>query len=195
MTLPRLMIVLASIRPGRVGEPVARWFLEQAERHGGFALDLVDLRELALPLMEEPNHPRLRQYTLDHTHEWSVRVDRADAVVFVMPEYNYGYTAPLKNAFDYLMLEWLYKPVGFVSYGGVAAGTRAVQQFKQVVTTLKMTPVTESVSIPFVFELLRDGELLAADAMVHGAQAMLEELGRLEGALRPLRDEIRATAP
>ena len=58
-----------------------------------------------------------------------------------MPEYNYGYNAELKNAIDYLHTEWQYKPVGLVSYGGVAAGTRAAQMIKQVVTTLKMVPI------------------------------------------------------
>src|SRR5699024_11872745 len=67
----------------------------------------------------------------------------SDLFVFVMPEYNYGYNAPLKNAIDYLHNEWHYKPVGFVSYGGVSAGTRAVQMVKQVVTTLRMTPVLD----------------------------------------------------
>lgn len=69
-----------------------------------------------------------------------------------MPEYNYGFTAPLKNAIDYLTLEWLYKPVGFVSYGGIGA----VQLLKPVVTALKMTPLTEAVAIPFVARHIAD---------------------------------------
>ncbi|NED84458.1 NAD(P)H-dependent oxidoreductase, partial [Streptomyces sp. SID11233] len=70
-----------------------------------------------------------------HTKRWSARVESSDAFVFVMPEYNYGYNAEIKNAIDYLCLEWAYKPVGLVSYGGVSAGTRAAQMIKQVVTT------------------------------------------------------------
>src|SRR5581483_12264670 len=124
---PALQIFIASTRPGRVGLPVAEWFRGHADAHGGFAIDLVDLATLQLPFLDEPNHPRLRRYTKQHTMDWSARVDAADAFVFVMPEYNYGFNAPLKNAIDYLHHEWQYKPVGFVSYGGVAAGTRAVQ--------------------------------------------------------------------
>jgi NAD(P)H-dependent FMN reductase len=105
-----------------------------------------------------------------------------------MPEYNYGFNAPLKNAIDFLNQEWRYKPVGFVSYGGVAAGTRAVQMAKQVVTTLKMTPLFEAVSIPFVRQFLDDEERLQAnEVMEHAAVAMLDELVRVEAALRPLR--------
>jgi len=109
--------------------------------------------------------------------------------VFVTPEYNYGYPAAIKNAIDYLHEEWKYKPVGFVSYGGVAAGTRAVQQLKQVVTTLKMFPVFESVNIPFHSQFIdEEGQLQANEVMEQAADAMLNELLRTQAALRPLRD-------
>ncbi len=185
---PTLMIIVASTRPGRVGLPVAQWFEQRAITHGGFAIDLVDLAALNLPFMDEPNHPRLRQYTHQHTMDWSAQVAAADAFVFVMPEYNYGFNAPLKNAIDYLQHEWAYKPVGFVSYGGISAGTRAVQMIKQVVTTLKMTPLFEAVSIPFVRQFIGDqGEVQANEIMEIAATALLDELQRVEGALRPLR--------
>ncbi|MCW3014567.1 MAG: NADPH-dependent reductase [Solirubrobacterales bacterium] len=192
---PVLMIVLASVRPVRAGEPIARWFERCAHDDGTFEVDFVDLKALDLPPMQEPNHPRLQQYTLPHTKSWSARVDRADAVAFVMPEYNYGYTAPLKNAFDYLTMEWLYKPVGFISYGGVAAGTRAVQQFKQVVTALKMTPTAEAVALPFVQQLIADGRFVPSELVEAAALDMLGELRRLEVALRPLRDGVRGAGP
>ena len=108
--------------------------------------------------------------------------------MFVVPEYNYGFNAPLKNAIDFLHQEWRYKPVGFVSYGGVAAGTRAVQMAKQVVTTLRMTPVFESVNIPFVRQFLDEEERVQAnEEMEQAAEAMLDELLRVEAALAPLR--------
>jgi NAD(P)H-dependent FMN reductase len=186
--MPSLQIIIASTRPGRVGLPVAQWFHARAVAHGGFDVELVDLAEVGLPFLDEPNHPRLRRYEHQHTKDWSAKVDAADAFAFVMPEYNYGFNAPLKNAIDFLNQEWRYKPVGFVSYGGVAAGTRAVQMAKQVVTTLKMTPLFEAVSIPFVRQFLDDEERLQAnEVMEHAAVAMLDELVRVEAALRPLR--------
>lgn len=123
-----------------------------------------------------------------HTRDWSETVERADAFVFVMPEYNYGFSAPLKNAIDYLHHEWAYKPVGFVSYGGVSAGTRAVQMLKQVVTTLKMMPMNEAVSIPFVAQFLgEDGRIHPNETMDAAADTMLNELSRWTEALQPLR--------
>jgi NAD(P)H-dependent FMN reductase len=188
--MPTLQIVIASTRPGRVGLPVGQWFEQRARAHGGFEVELVDLLELDLPFMDEPNHPRLQQYTKQHTKDWSARVDAADAFAFVVPEYNYGLPAALKNAIDFLHVEWQYKPVGFVSYGGVSAGTRSVQMIKQVVTTLKMFAVAEAVSIPFVARFIDDeGVVEANETMEQAADAMLDELLRVSVALAPLRTD------
>jgi len=186
--MPNLTIIVGSTRPGRAGAPIAQWFAARAKDHGGFDVTVVDLAELGLPLLDEPNHPRLGQYTQQHTKDWSAIVDAADAFVIVTPEYNYGYPASVKNAIDYLHREWQHKPVGFVSYGGVAAGTRAVQQLKQVVTTLRMLPVTDSVNIPFYNQFLdSDGVFQPNAVLEQAADAMLDELVRTEAALRPLR--------
>lgn len=189
--MPTLQIIIASTRPGRVGLPVGRWFEQRARAHGGFELDVVDLAELKLPFMDEPNHPRLREYTHKHTKDWSARVDAADAFALVMPEYNHGFTAPLKNALDYLHHEWEFKPVGLVSYGGVAAGTRAAQMLKPVLAGLKMTPLMEAVSIPFVAKFIDDeGVLQANEVMNEAADAMLDELLRVGAALKRLRSGV-----
>uniref|UniRef100_A0AAU2VI14 NAD(P)H-dependent oxidoreductase n=1 Tax=Streptomyces sp. NBC_00008 TaxID=2903610 RepID=A0AAU2VI14_9ACTN len=184
-----LGIIVASTRPGRIGPVIAEWIEAEARSHGGFAeVELIDLAEAGLPFMNEPHHPRLRRYTHQHTREWSARISGIDAFVFVMPEYNYGYNAELKNAIDYLHHEWQYKPVGLVSYGGVSAGTRAAQMIKQVVTTLKMTPVAEAVALPFVRQFIAEGKgLVPNEIMTGSAKAMFDELARLNSALSPLR--------
>jgi NAD(P)H-dependent FMN reductase len=106
----------------------------------------------------------------------------------VIPEYNYGFNAATKNAIDYLHTEWLNKSAGIVSYGGVAAGTRAAQMLKQVLSALKVVPVTDSVNIPFVREKLdEDGRLKPNEIMEDAATAMLGELARWAQVLRPLR--------
>lgn len=101
-SLPRLAIIIASTRPGRAGLPIGQWIYERAVAHGGFDVELIDLAAINLPFMDEPQHPRLRQYVHQHTKDWSAMIDAADAFLFVTPEYNYGLTAPLKNAIDYL---------------------------------------------------------------------------------------------
>jgi NAD(P)H-dependent FMN reductase len=186
--MPTLQIIIASTRPGRVGLPVAQWFAERARSHGKFEIDVADLAEIKLPFVDEPNHPRLRQYTKQHTKDWSARVAAADAFAIVLPEYNYSMPATIKNAIDFLHFEWQYKPVGFVSYGGISAGTRSTQQLKQVVTTLKMFALPEAVAIPFVHQFIDDeGIVQANEVMEQASTTMLDELVRVEAALRPLR--------
>ena len=184
---PNLMIVIASIRDGRAGISVGRWFERVAEEHGGFDVTVADLKEIDLPLMTEPNHPRMRQYTQPKTWAWSDRVDQADAFVFVMPEYNYGVSAPLVNALDYLYQEWQYKPVGLVSYGGVSGGLRAAQHVKQKVTTLNMHPLAQGVTVQFVANHIEDGVFVPEDQHISAAGDMLDALVRWEHALREMR--------
>ena len=185
---PVLRIIIGSTRPGRVGPAVAAWITQRAEEHGGFDVQVTDLAELDLPMFNEPNHPRLKQYTHQHTKDWSALVEGSDAFVFVTPEYNYAFNAALKNAIDYLHAEWQHKAAGIVSYGGVAAGTRATQMLKQVLTTLKIVPVFEAVNIPFVREFLdEDGRFKPNEAMEASSTAMLDELLRWTESMRPLR--------
>jgi len=185
-TLPKLQIILSSTRDGRAGAPVARWFRDHAKAHGAFEVELVDLREVALPLFDEPHHPRLQKYEHAHTKAWSARVASADAFVFVTPEYNHGSPPALLNALDYLVHEWAYKPAGFVSYGGVSAGTRGMQMTKQVLVGLAMMPIPEAVNIPFFSKHITDGGF-DGRAQEAAATRMLGELARWTAALATLR--------
>src|SRR5438552_9514216 len=147
--MPTLHVIVCSTRKGRVGLGVGQWFVERAKQHGRFDVELIDLLAVNLPMLDEPHHPRLHQYQHAHTKAWSAIVARADAFVFVTPEYNYSAPPALINALDYLYVEWFYKAAAFVSYGGVSGGTRGVQMSKGVVTSLKMMAIPETIAIPF----------------------------------------------
>lgn len=186
MALPRLAVIHVSTREGRAGLPIAQWFEERARAHGGFDVELIDLQAVALPLFDEPEHPRFRRYQHAHTHAWSARVDAADAFVFVSPEYNHGTPPSLLNALDYLSQEWAYKAAAFVTYGGVSAGTRGMQMTKPVLSALKMVPIVEAVNIPFFSRHLADGRF-DGSAQEAAAKTLLDELARWTGALATLR--------
>lgn len=184
----KLKIIVASTRPGRKGPAIAAWIDEIARSHPDFEVSLLDLKEINLPFFDEPHHPSLHKYQHEHTKNWSLTIGEADAFIFVTPEYNFGFSAPLKNALDFLFLEWNYKPVAFVSYGGISGGTRAVQMLKQVVTAQKMMPVTEAVYIPFFTKYFNDqDEFIGDDTLNKGADAMLKELAKWTKALKPMR--------
>jgi NAD(P)H-dependent FMN reductase len=182
----KLHVIAVSTRPGRNGIHIARWVDTLACEHGKFDVALVDLAEVNLPLMDEPNHPRLRQYTKEHTKKWSALVDAADAFVFVAPEYNYSMAPSLVNAVDYLQQEWKYKAAGIVSYGGVSGGLRATQMAKQLLTAVGVMPAAD-VPIPMFPQFLVDGTWTPNEIMTKSVGAMLDEVFKWATATRTLR--------
>lgn len=185
---PILNVITCSTRPRRVGPAVASWFAQVARQQGGFSVVECDLKELALPLLDEPEHPRTGKYQHEHTLRWSKLTAAADAYVFVLPEYNFGPPAAMLNALHYLSAEWQYKPAGFVSYGGMSGGIRAVQVAKQLMTTQKIVPLLEQVAVQNVATLLdAEGRFQASGVHADSAAVMLRELQRWAAALRTLR--------
>jgi NAD(P)H-dependent FMN reductase len=117
-------------------------------------------------------------------------ISTADAFVIVLSEYNYGFPAPIKNALDFLFQEWKYKPVAFVSYGGISGGLRATQMLKQVVTTLSMMPLTEQVNVPFFAKLINEqGEFVPTNEIIQSANGMLSALLRWTDAMKQMRKD------
>jgi NAD(P)H-dependent FMN reductase len=187
MPKPTLLVIIASTRPGRIGRTIGDWFAKTTTEHGGFEVAEADLAVLNLPMMDEPKHPRFQDYTHEHTKQWSATVAAADAIVWITPEYNHSYTAPLKNAIDYLNVEWRHKALGLVSYGGIAAGTRAVQALKPVASALGMVTTSSAVQIAFVSQMIKDGVFVDDEGVNAAAKAMLDEMLHLETGLSILR--------
>lgn len=185
----KLQVIICSTRPGRVGPAVARWFNHFALQHARFDTQLVDLATFELPVYDEPFHPALQKYEKAHTKKWSASVAAADAYAFVTPEYNYGPPPSFVNALNFVYKEWNYKPCGFVSYGGVSGGLRAVQLEKQLVTTLKMMPMVEGVAVPMVAKLLdANGNFMPNDLITASAKTLLDELFKWAEGLKAMRD-------
>jgi len=185
-----LKIITASTRPGRKGPALANWIFDMAKKHTEFTVELLDLAEINLPFLDEPNHPSMQKYTKDHTKKWSATIAAADAFIFVTPEYNFGYPASLKNALDFLYNEWTYKPVAFVSYGGIAGGTRSMQALKQVISAMNMVPVLEAVNVPFFTKYIDEQNKFNADEIIQkSAEGMLKELGRWTETLQQMRNK------
>jgi NAD(P)H-dependent FMN reductase len=185
---PKLNIVIGSTRPGRLGPSIANWFEEFAREHGAFEPVLVDLADFELPVYDEPNHPRLRQYAHEHTRRWSASVEAGDAFVFVTPEYNYFAPPGLVNAIDFVLHEWAYKPAGILSYGGASGGMRSAQMLKLLLTSVKVMPIPESVNVAAFRQFIgEDGIFRPNELLIGAAGTMLDELSRWTAALQPMR--------
>ena len=186
----KLAVIIGSVRPGRVGPSVAAWFLEAAREHGNFDVTLVDLADVGLPLLDEPEHPVKQLYEHEHTKKWASIVDQADAFVFVTPEYDFFAPASLVNAIQYLSKEWQYKVAGIVSYGGISGGLRSTQTVRMLLSNLDVHTLRQSVSIQFVATHLVDGVLTPPDHASHAAAGMLTELHKWATVLRPLHQKL-----
>ncbi len=185
-----LKIISSTVRPGRKGPVVAKWIENIARQNGNFNVEVLDLGEINLPLMNEPNHPILKKYQHNHTKWWSAKIDEADAFIFVTAEYDYNYPAPLRNALEYLSQEWGYKPAAIVSYGGVSAGTRASNALKADLSTFKMVPITESVNFPFFQRNINDqNEFEANEVSYKAAENMLKQLVRWAKGLKAIKED------
>jgi NAD(P)H-dependent FMN reductase len=145
-----ISVIIGSTRQGRFSERPAQWILQELGKRDAIETRLLDLREFPMPFFDQPLPPAMPgrpPYENDVVKEWTGHIAASDGFVFVTPEYNYGPSAVLKNAIDWVYPEWNRKAAAFVSYGS-AMGARAVQQLRETAIEIQMTPIRSSVHIP-----------------------------------------------
>ncbi|WP_405780976.1 NADPH-dependent FMN reductase [Streptomyces sp. NBC_00859] len=169
-----LTVVVASNRAGRFGPTVADWFLSHVRPRADLTLDVVDLAEVDLPTALSRNPPPEVRDVLARV---GPQLDSADAFVVLTPEYNHSFPASLKNLIDWHFGQWQAKPVGFVSYGGVSGGLRAVEQLRQVFAELHAVTVRDTVSFHHAHgHFDEDGTHKDPQAAEAAAKVMLDQL-------------------
>lgn len=152
-TAVRIGVILASVRDGRRGEALARWIHALAGERPDVTAEILDLRDWPLPAYASKDSPGVAEKSYPPgsiERRWAEKIASLDGLVVVTPEYNHGYPGTLKNALDAVYAPWNLKPVGFVSYGGFAAGARAVEQLRLVAIELRMVPVRDEVNVRLV---------------------------------------------
>jgi NAD(P)H-dependent FMN reductase len=182
----KIAIILGSTRPGRLGEPVAKWVLEIAQKRTDATFELVDLKEFPLPHLDEPIPPSAGRYTQAHTKAWAAKIASYDAFVFVTPEYNHSVSGVLKNAIDYLYAEWNNKVAGFVSYGA-SGGLRAVEHLRLIMAELQVATVRAQASISLITDFVNFQEFHPHVSKEAQVTTMLDQVVRWGGALRSIR--------
>ncbi|MFD3514455.1 NADPH-dependent FMN reductase [Streptomyces sp. NPDC058657] len=178
----RVAVVVASNREGRFAPVISQWFLTRAEEFGGLELDVVDVADVALPtaLSFNPSDAVRAEHVAI-----AARLAAADAFVVITPEYNHSYPAGLKNLIDWFTTEWHAKPVGFVSYGGLSGGLRAVEHLRQVFAELHAVTIRDTVSFHGPWgQFDEDGQHTDSDASETAAKSLLGKLSWWALALR-----------
>lgn len=182
----QVAVITASTREGRFGPTVAQWLANRAASHGDMAVDPIDLADhpVSTVLSTTPD-PAMAGL--------SARLAAADAFVVVTPEYNHSYPAALKAVIDWHYDQWQAKPVGFVSYGGLSGGTRAVEHLRPVFAEVHATTVRHTVSFHNCWDKF-DADGAALDPMADAAaKTMLDQLTWWGHALRTARETIPYT--
>jgi len=182
----KIAIIIGSTRPKRNGSKVGKWVHGLAQERKGVEYELIDLKEVALPFLDEPKSPMQEDYQHDHTKEWSKRIMPFDGFVLVTPEYNHGTCAALKNALDFLYKEWNNKPVAFVSYGS-DGGTRAVEQLRQTVVELQMASIRTQVALSLYDDFQDFTDLAPREVLVRKMPDLFGQLEEWATAFRSLR--------
>jgi NAD(P)H-dependent FMN reductase len=145
-----ISVIVGSIRERRFSEKPANWIWQHLRKRLDVDARLLDLRDYPMPLFDQPATPATPgrpPYTHEVVQRWTAAIAQSDGFVCVTPEYNYGTSAVLKNAIDWVYAEWNRKAIGFVSYG-TAMGARAVQQLRETAIEVQLAPIRSSVHIP-----------------------------------------------
>ncbi|MFF4400026.1 NADPH-dependent FMN reductase [Streptomyces sp. NPDC001480] len=186
----RVAVIVGSVREGRQASAVTEWFLGTAAGDDGLELDVVDLADVPLPLVMPGWGGTPDPEAVAALKDVSPRLDAADAFVVITPEYNHSFPAALKNLIDWHHGQWQAKPVGFVSYGGLGGGLRAVEQLRLVFAELHAVTVRDSVSLHGPWSGLgEDGTPRDAAVCAGAAKGMLGQLAWWGRALRTARAE------
>ncbi|WP_130343422.1 NADPH-dependent FMN reductase [Herbihabitans rhizosphaerae] len=181
----KVVVVIGSTRPQRIGRIVADWFVGKAARRDDMTVHVVDLAEAALPVVLTGD---LAPDDADALAQVTPQLDAADAFVIVTPEYNHSFPASIKNLIDWHYTQWRAKPVAFVSYGGLAGGLRAVEHLRQVLAELHAVTVRDTVSFHGVAGRFDDaGTLIDTEGAAGAAKTMLDQLDWWARSLREAR--------
>jgi len=144
-----VLVITGTTREGRFSECVAAWALSRlrAAADQDVRFDALDLREHPLPFFDGPGPAKApRAYATEAVERLGRLVDRADAFIVLTADYNHGYPAVLKNALDWLFVEWRRKPISFVGWGHVG-GANAIEQLREVAVGFEMAPLRHAVHI------------------------------------------------
>ncbi|WP_236241396.1 NADPH-dependent FMN reductase [Streptomyces sp. CC228A] len=186
----KIGVIVGSVRTGRFADTIARWFVSEIGKRDDMEVHVVDLTEPAL--VEELKLTLEEAGASGSAPRLAERIAGLDGFVVITPEYNHGYPASLKLAIDYVYSEWRAKPVGFVSYGGMVGGQRAVEQLRQVFAELHAVTLRDTVSFHMAWEKFdEDGRPYDAEGPAKAAAVMLDQLAWWGVTLR----EGRAARP
>jgi len=185
----RIGIIIGSTRPGRVGDQVANWVAEHANRLGEAEYTVVDIADANLPLLDEAVPASAGRYEHDHTRAWAETIDQFDGFVFVTSEYNHAPSPSLLNAISFIYREWNDKAAAIVSYGALSSGIRAADKLRSSLGELQIADIRQQLAFSFFHDFENWTTFKPGEQHVASLQALTEQLESWSAALKPVRAE------
>ncbi|MGA9801590.1 MAG: NAD(P)H-dependent oxidoreductase [Terriglobales bacterium] len=176
-------VILGTARMGRMSLHAARLVTQEVGKRAGVETELIDITDLPLPIDDAGEAIKDSGY--------SARMDRADALIIVSPEYNHGYSGLLKHVLDSCLKEYIHKAVGIVGVSaGPFGGTRVVENLLPVLRELGLVTIFWDLNFSTVQKVFNKDGVLLDQAFIGRADKFLRELIWMAKTLRYGRQQI-----
>ena len=176
-------VILGTVRKGRLSENAARLMVDQLAKRNLVETELIDIATLSLrtddagEAIKDPG--------------FAAKVDRADALVIVSPEYNHGYSGLLKHVLDSCLKEYIHKAVGIAGVSaGPFGGTRGIQDLLPVLRELGLDTIFWDVNFSNAAKLFGEDGRLLDNSFLPRIDKFLKELIWMAKTLRYGRESV-----
>ncbi|MGE6490091.1 MULTISPECIES: NAD(P)H-dependent oxidoreductase [unclassified Exiguobacterium] len=186
-TMLNIGIVLGSTREGRVSPQVGEWVKELADKRGDANYEVIDIADYNLPLLGEAGQDA------SGAAAWSEKIAQMDGFIFIVQEYNHSISASLKNALDYLRVEWNNKAAGIVSYGSVG-GARATEHLRGILSELSIAHVRVHPALSLFTDFENGTHFAPKDVQAQSVNDMLDQLLPWTEAMQSVRTKAGEVA-
>jgi NAD(P)H-dependent FMN reductase len=176
-------VLLGTPRQGRMSEDAAKLMVTRVGVRPGVETELIDVATLPIPVDDAGEAVK--------DQEFSEKMNRADALVIVSPEYNHGYPGLLKHVLDTNLKEYVHKAAGVVGVSaGVFGGARAIQNLVPVLRELGLVTIFWDVNFTTVGSRFDEDGKLLDDSILPRIDMFLDELLWMATTLRHGRGHV-----
>ena len=178
-----LPVILGTTRQGRMSLHVSRLITQEVAKQNGIETELIDIATVSLPTGDAGEAIKEAGF--------SGKMNRADGLVIVAPEYNHGYSGLLKHVLDSCLKEYIHKAVGIVGVSaGPFGGTRLIQNLLPVMREIGLVTIFWDVNFSSVQKVFAEDGKLLDESYIRRIDKFLKELIWMAKTLRQGREQI-----